>query len=332
MLKVVKKPAQEDVNIPLYYRTPAPAEPFWPRVSRATVVLSAAVALHMWIDTAHLQQPLPSPDRPLTMVMAAAPAAMPVLFSAPGRTAVEAVRLTVEEVVAYPVRTFEAMAAGAMSLARSEPAAVATTGVLAASRGPDAAALSLAFDAAHAEDDRPPDVVRAAYRAADPLPEIFPAAAPLPPLERPRTPVQAVFAALPRPPARGPAATLEVPSVTADTTARERQIILDIVNAYSRAFERLDARAAKAVSPSLDDRALQKAFARLEGQKLRFEDCRLSIEGAAANARCLAHASYTPKIGSRVIHLTGQQWTFNFSQSESGWQIVKTTIDKTTLH
>ena len=331
MLTVVKKPAQEDLNIPLYHRTTPPAEPFWPRVSRAVVLLSAAVALHMWIDTAHLQQALPNPDRPVTMAAAGAPAALPVLFSAPGRTAVEAVRVTVEEVVAYPVRTFEAMAAGAMRLARSGPA-VATTGVLAASRGADAAALSLALDAAPVEDDRPTDVLRAGFPAADPLPEMFPAAAPLPPLERPRTPVSAVFAALPRPPAPGRAATLEVPSVPADTTARERQIILDIVNAYSRAFERLDARAAKAVSPSLDDRKLQKAFARLEGQKLRFEDCRLSIEGAAANARCLAHASYTPKIGSRVIHLTGQQWTFNFSQSESGWQIVKTTIDKTTLH
>ena len=294
------------------------------------VLLSAAVALHMWIDTAHLQQALPSLDRPSTMAAAGAlPAAMPVLFSAPGRTAVEAVRLTVEEVVAYPVRTFEAIAAGAMRLAQSEPA-VATTGVLSAS--PDAAALSLALNAANIEDDRPADVLRAGNPVAGPLPEMFPAAAPLPPLERPRTPVQAVFAALPRPPARGPAATLEVPSATADTTARERQIILDIVNAYSRAFERLDARAAKAVSPSIDDRRLQKAFARLEGQKLRFEDCRLSIEGAAANARCLAHGSFTPKIGSRVIHMTGQQWTFNFSQSESGWQIVKTTIGKTTLH
>ena len=332
MLKVVQKPAQEDSTIPLYHRTPAPAEPFWPRVSRALILLSAAIALHMWIDTAHLQQALPNPARPLTMAAAGAGPAVPVLFSPPRRASVEAVRLTIEEVVAYPVRTFEAMAAGAMRLARSE-SAVATTGILTASRGPAGAALSLALDVLNTEeDDRPPDVLRASGLAANPLPDLIPAAAPLRPLERQRSPAETMFVALPRPASRGPAATLEALPDTADTTAREREILLEIVNAYSRAFERLDVRAAKAVSPSVNDRALQRAFAGLEGQKLRFEDCRLSIEGAAANARCLAHASFTPKIGSRVIHLTGQQWTFNFSQSESGWQIVKTTIDKTTLH
>ncbi len=298
------------------------------------VLLSAAVALHMWIDTAHLQQALPNLDRPSTMAAAGAlPAAVPVLFSAPGRTAVEAVRLTVEEVVAYPVRTFEAIAAGAMRLARSE-SAVATTGVLTASRGP---AGGTVLGARRRDCATSKTTVRRMscgrrIRAADPLPDLFPAAAPLRLSNVHARRSKRSSSALPRPASRGPAATLEVPSDTADTTARERQIILDIVNAYSRAFERLDVRAAKAVSPSVDDRRLQKAFARLEGQKLRFEDCRLSIEGAAANARCLAHASFTPKIGSRVIHLTGQQWTFNFSQSESGWQIVKTTIDKTTLH
>jgi hypothetical protein len=288
-------------------------------------MLSAAVALHLWLDTAHLQYALPRTNRPVTVAQAGVmPASPPVLLRAPDRISVETMLLTVEHVVSDPVRTLKAVAADAMSLARSA-SAVATSGVFAAS--PDledgmAARPALAVaDPALAHPTAAPPT----GSVPEMLPELIAAAAPLRPLERPLSVADTVLV-VPRRIEHVVAAAPARVSKAADATARDTQVILDIVNEYSRAFERLDVQAVKAVSPSLDDRRLQRAFARLEAQELRFEACGVSIEGAAANARCLANASYRPKVGSRVIHLSGRQWTFNFSQSESGWQIVKTTI------
>ena len=70
---------------------------------------------------------------------------------------------------------------------------------------------------------------------------------------------------------------------------------------YSRAYERLDVRATKALYPSIDDRRLQRAFQELEAQQVRFATCgvKISSSGAGANARCRGDATFRPKVGSR---------------------------------
>ena len=136
---------------------------------------------------------------------------------------------------------------------------------------------------------------------------------------RPETPL----AYLSRPAPRVPA--VEVPDPTADAQ-QQKQVVLELLREYTRAFERLDVQAAKAVWPSLDDRALQRAFQQLDGQQLRFDSCGVSIRGLDANARCRGNATYRPKVGSRVLHLTEREWTFDLSRGESGWQIVNARI------
>jgi hypothetical protein len=97
--------------------------------------------------------------------------------------------------------------------------------------------------------------------------------------------------------------------------------VLQVVRDYTRAYERMDVRAAKALRPSLDDRALRLAFEQLNAQQFRFPNCGVSIRGQDANARCQGDATYHPKVGSRV-HFTERVWTFNLSRGDAGWQIV----------
>jgi hypothetical protein len=111
-----------------------------------------------------------------------------------------------------------------------------------------------------------------------------------------------------------------------DDAGKEEQVVRQILREYTRAFDRLDVRAAKAVWPSLDDRALQRAFEQLDAQKVQFASCGVSITGPAANARCLGNATFRPKVGSRVLRVTEREWTFNLARSEGGWQIVNATI------
>jgi hypothetical protein len=153
-------------------------------------------------------------------------------------------------------------------------------------------------------------------RASAPLPYISPAArAPLvvppPAPRRDSTPAAS----------RTAAASKTTPAQ--DDLLEQERIVRRVLGEYTRAFERLDVRAAKAVWPSLDDRALQRAFEQLDGQQLRFATCGVSITGPDdANARCRGNATYRPKVGTRVLHLTEREWTFNLSRGEGGWQIV----------
>lgn len=105
-------------------------------------------------------------------------------------------------------------------------------------------------------------------------------------------------------------------------TLSQKEVILEVVRAYTRAYERLDVRAAQAVWPSLDQRGLTRAFQQLDGQEIRFTSCGVSFTGPGANARCLGNATYVPKVGGRVMHLTDREWTFDLAKAGNGWQIV----------
>lgn len=109
---------------------------------------------------------------------------------------------------------------------------------------------------------------------------------------------------------------------SAGSLEEELELVRQTVEKYTRAYERLDVRAAKAVWPSLDERELERAFQGLQSQRIRMSCGRISITGHDANARCSGDATYHPRVGSRVMRLTEREWTFNLSRSDSGWQIA----------
>ena len=101
---------------------------------------------------------------------------------------------------------------------------------------------------------------------------------------------------------------------------RDEERVLGVLNDYTRAYERLDVRAAKAIYPMVNDRKLQRAFEQLDGQQLRFASCNLSVTGQDANARCRGEATFRPKVGSRVLR--DFDWTINLARDKDTWQIV----------
>jgi hypothetical protein len=109
-----------------------------------------------------------------------------------------------------------------------------------------------------------------------------------------------------------------LPSVVARTEQSEIQRTL---GQYRTAYQTLDAEAARAVWPSVDVRALARAFDSLTSQQLAFETCQFEIAGEAATAQCRGSATYIPKVGSRGPKLEPRQWTFHLRKVDEGWKI-----------
>ena len=90
---------------------------------------------------------------------------------------------------------------------------------------------------------------------------------------------------------------------------------------YARAYGLLDAGAARAVWPSVDERALARAFAGLESQSLLFDSCDIDVRGATATASCRGLASYVGKVGSRELRTEARQWRFTLRLDGEAWKI-----------
>ena len=141
--------------------------------------------------------------------------------------------------------------------------------------------------------------------------------------EPPQVEVFEVLPAAPPPPARMAAPAMRpepeaLPSVVARTEQSEIQRTL---GQYRTAYQTLDAEAARAVWPSVDVRALARAFDSLTSQQLAFETCQFDIAGEAATAQCRGSATYIPKVGSRGPKLEPRQWTFHLRKVDEGWKI-----------
>ena len=108
----------------------------------------------------------------------------------------------------------------------------------------------------------------------------------------------------------------------------QEQVVRAVLSEYTQALERFDVRATKVIYPTVDDRALRRAFQDLEEQRVRLTSCQVSIttSGNGAAARCNGEATFRPKVGSRVLRVTDREWMFNLSRGGSGWQILDARI------
>ena len=111
-----------------------------------------------------------------------------------------------------------------------------------------------------------------------------------------------------------------LPSIVARTEQSEIQRTL---GQYRSAYQLLDAESARAVWPSVDVRALARAFDSLTSQQLAFETCQFDIIGEAATAQCRGSATYTPKVGNREPKLEPRQWTFHLRKVGEDWKIQR---------
>jgi hypothetical protein len=76
------------------------------------------------------------------------------------------------------------------------------------------------------------------------------------------------------------------------------------------------------VWPSIDQRALSRAFDSLTTQTVSLQNCTIDIMGATARASCSGRASWTPKIGGGEQSAT-RKWTFNLNEADGEWHIVQ---------
>lgn len=108
-------------------------------------------------------------------------------------------------------------------------------------------------------------------------------------------------------------ATLEEPRVRA------------ALSRYEAAYSGLDASAAQAVWPGVDERSLARAFDTLQSQRVSLGRCSVQVEGATANASCSGSITWTPKVGGGS-QTAARQWRFELASGNGGWQIARAEV------
>lgn len=153
-------------------------------------------------------------------------------------------------------------------------------------------------------------------RQPAPITEPLGARGAVPPPSVPATP-PATPAPSPTPAVATAAAAVTVP--TDDSRTR----VASVLQQYTRAYGQLDARAVRAIWPSVDERALAKAFASLSSQSVSFEHCDIDVAGATAKASCRGRASYVGKVGGQEPRTEPRTVNFELRRDGEAWKIQK---------
>ena len=148
-------------------------------------------------------------------------------------------------------------------------------------------------------------------------------------IEAPSTPLTTLpIVPMPRPdePPPAPKADLSPPPASRDVVppnaaASDEVLVKEVLERYRAAYDGLDARAAHAVWPGVNEPALERAFAGLESQRLTFDECNLRLAGVVATATCTGSTAYTPRVGSRDPHVEPRTWNFILRRTADTWQI-----------
>jgi len=117
-------------------------------------------------------------------------------------------------------------------------------------------------------------------------------------------------------PALSTAAPAPIASTVTPATAIERTL-----QGYQSAFSRLDVNAVRQVWPSVDQKALAKAFDQLRSEDLTLENCKVTVSGANAVAACGGKTEYVPKIGSKSPRVERHQWRISLQQVAERWVV-----------
>jgi CheY-like chemotaxis protein len=136
-----------------------------------------------------------------------------------------------------------------------------------------------------------------------------------------------------------PAPTRDAAASTASTNVRgvgalppvgrareDERDIYQVLQQYERAYEQLDVDAAHAVWPSLNTRALARAFDGLKAQTLEFSHCRVAMASREATAICGGRASYVPRVGHQTARTEPREWTFRLRKVDEDWLIAKAEV------
>jgi len=119
-----------------------------------------------------------------------------------------------------------------------------------------------------------------------------------------------------------PRAVVSAPSAApAGALTSETRAVAVALDRYQNAFSALDANAAHAVWPSVDVKALARAFDQLETQTFDLEGCDITVSGARAEADCAGNARYVRKVGNKALRVEPRRWHFTLRQTNDQWLI-----------
>jgi hypothetical protein len=119
-----------------------------------------------------------------------------------------------------------------------------------------------------------------------------------------------------------PAAAIVAPaSNVSGAGAPDTSAIHAVLGRYRIAFTDLDSARVADVWPSVDKRALDRAFSQLAQQEFSFDSCQIAVSGVLATARCTGQARHVPKVGPRTAKLERRQWNFTLRKSQGDWII-----------
>jgi hypothetical protein len=137
----------------------------------------------------------------------------------------------------------------------------------------------------------------------------------------PATAPSAAPAALPEP--GFDAGSAGVPAI--DAPVSSERLVRTVLNRYQAAYNDLDAAAAGVIWPSVDIRALARAFDGLASQRVSFGHCDVDVTGTSATADCRGQARWRPKVGGGT-QSADRRWQFELAQKGEEWFITRATV------
>jgi hypothetical protein len=113
--------------------------------------------------------------------------------------------------------------------------------------------------------------------------------------------------------------------VTPAVAPSDEERIRAMLGTYQAAYEQLDPHAVQAVWPSVDTRALTRAFNALSSQSIVFDRCDVTVAAATATADCNGFMEYVTRVGGGT-QSAWRQWVFDLQKpANGGWQIKSVT-------
>lgn len=104
--------------------------------------------------------------------------------------------------------------------------------------------------------------------------------------------------------------------------------IRQTVERFERAYEALDADAARTVWPSLQVERLSRAFSGLKSQAMTFDRCAINLAGAAATVACEAVTRVVPRFGNSTPVVVAGHWQFTLQRIEDNWLIASVDVTR----
>ena len=129
-----------------------------------------------------------------------------------------------------------------------------------------------------------------------------------------------------KPPVPTPAPSpVSSPAAPPPPSAREVAIagVRQVIEHYRSAYSNLNVAGISAFWPSVNTRALARAFEQLEAQRFDFDNCQVDASAQTARAICTGTAHFVTKVGSKTPRAEPRRWTFQLSRSKDGWIIER---------